>query len=198
MKWVYKVKFNPKGEVTRHKARLMVKGFLQKEGTNFDKVFTPVARIETIRLVVGLANMNNWQMCRMDVKCAFLNAPLEEEVYVAQPAGFMKHGEERKVYRLHKALYGLKQAPRAWNKKIYGFLREKEFVKCKSEHGVYVRRNKSELLILCLYVDDLLIIGSCKKGIEDFKGDSIRNSKCQILVTFHISLASNSTRVVEV
>ena len=75
------------------------------------------------------------------------------------------------MYRLHKAMYGLKQAPRAWNKKIYSFLREKEFVKCITEHGVYVRRSNSELLILCLYVDDLLITGSCKSEIEDFKGD---------------------------
>ena len=68
-------------------------------------------------------------------------------------------------------MYGLKQALRVWNKKIDGFIREKEFVKCKNEHGVCVRRSKSELLILCLYVDDLLITGSCKKEIEDFKGD---------------------------
>ena len=134
----------------------------------------------------------------MDVKCAFLNGPLDEEVYVKQPVGFVKHDEERKVYRLHKALYGLKQAPRAWNKKIDSFLREKEFVKCTTEHGVYVRRSKSKLLILCLYVDDLLITGSCKSEIEDFKVISARNSKCLIWVRFHISLASNSTRAVEV
>ena len=113
VKWVYKVKLNPKGEVTRHKARLVAKGFLQKEGIDFDEVFAPVARIETIRLVVGLANMNNWHTCQMDVKCAFLNGPLDEEVYVEQPVGFVKRGQEKKVYRLHKALYGLKQAPRA-------------------------------------------------------------------------------------
>ena len=107
----------------------------------------------------------------MDVNCAFLNGPLDEEVYVKQQVGFVKHNEEKKVYMLHKALYGLKQAPRAWNKKIDNFLREKEFVKCTTQHGVYVRRNNSELLILCLYVDDLLITGSYKKEIEDFKGD---------------------------
>ena len=72
---------------------------------------------------------------------------------------------------LHKALYGLKQARRAWNKKINSFLREKEFMKFKYEHEVYVRRSKSELLILCLYIDDLLITGSCKKEVENFKGD---------------------------
>ena len=90
----------------------MAKGFLQKEGIDFDEVFAPVARIETIRLVVGLANMNNWQMCQMDVKCAFLNGPLEEEVYIAQPAGFVKQEEERKVYKLQKSMYGLKQVIR--------------------------------------------------------------------------------------
>jgi hypothetical protein len=115
--------------------------------------------------------MNNWQMRQMNVKFSFLNGPLEEEVYVAQPVGFVKLGEERKVYRLHKALYELKQAPRAWNKKIDSFLREKKFVKCTIEHGVYVRRSNNELLILCLYVDDLLITASCKKEIKDFKGD---------------------------
>ena len=107
----------------------------------------------------------------MDVKCAFLNRPLDEDVYVKQPVRFVKHNKERKVYRLHKSLYGLKQAPRAWNKKIDSFLREKEFMKCTTEHGVYVRRSNSKFLILCLYVDDLLITGSCKKEIEDFKGD---------------------------
>src|SRR3954471_12122129 len=158
-------------------ARLVAKGFLQKEGIDFDEVFAPVARIETIRLVVGLANMNNWHMCQMDVKCAFLNGPLDEEVYVAQPAGFVKHEEERKVYRLHKALYGLKQAPRAWNKKIDSFLREKEFMKCTTNPGVYIRRSKSELFILCFYVVDLLITSSCKKEIKDFIDDLCKEFK---------------------
>ena len=89
-KWVYKVKMNPKGEVTRHKARLVAKGFLQKEGIDFDEVIAPVARIKTIRVVVGLANMNNWNICQMDVKCEFLNGPLDKEVYVPKLVGFVK------------------------------------------------------------------------------------------------------------
>ena len=113
----------------------------------------------------------------MDAKCAFLNGPLDEEVYVKQPVRFVKHNKERKLYKLHKTMYGLKQAPRAWNKKIDSFLREKKFVKCTTKHGVYVRRINSELLILCLYVDDLLITGSCKKEIEDFKGDLSKEFK---------------------
>ena len=107
------MKTNSKGEVTRYKARLVAKGFLQKEGIDFDEVFAPVSRIETIRLVVGLAEINSWHICQMDVKCAFLNGPLDEEVYVKQPVGFVKQGKERMVYWLYKALYGLKQAPRA-------------------------------------------------------------------------------------
>src|ERR1051325_5627840 len=95
VKWVYKVTMNPKGEVIRHKARLVAKGFLQKEGIDFDEVFAPVARIKTIILVIGLAEINSWNICQMDVKCAFLNGPLEKEVYVKHPVGFVKHYEER-------------------------------------------------------------------------------------------------------
>src|SRR4051812_3825602 len=124
MKWVYKVKCNPKGEVIRHKAGLVEKGIIKKEGIDFDEVFAHIPKIKTIRLVVGLANMNNWHMCRMVVKCAFLNGPLDKEVYVSQLVRFVKHDGEIKVYKLHKALYGLKQAPRAWNEKIESFLRE--------------------------------------------------------------------------
>jgi hypothetical protein len=80
VKWVYKTKMNPQGEVTRYKARLVAKGFLQKEGIDYEEVYAPVARIETIRLVVALANINNWSIHQMDVKCAFLNGPLSEEV----------------------------------------------------------------------------------------------------------------------
>jgi hypothetical protein len=95
VKWVYKVKLNSKGEITRHKARLVARGFLQKQGIDFNEVFAPVARMETIRLVTAIANYNNWSMHQMDVKCAFLNGPLDEEVYVTQPPinitnGFMK------------------------------------------------------------------------------------------------------------
>lgn len=99
----------------------------------------------------------------MDVKCAFLNDPINEEVCGIQSVGFVKHDQERKVYMLHKSLYGLKQAPRAWNRWF--------FKKCTTEHDVYIGRGRSELPTLCLYVDDLLITGSCKKEIEYSKHD---------------------------
>ena len=113
LKWVYKVKKDAHGEVLKHKARLVAKGYVQQHGIDYDEVFTPVAR-----LMLALAASAGWQVHHMDVKSAFLNRELEEEVYVSQPPGFTVDGKEHLVLRLHKALYGLKQAPRAWNTKL--------------------------------------------------------------------------------
>ncbi|GKV24984.1 hypothetical protein SLEP1_g34508 [Rubroshorea leprosula] len=125
---------------------------------------------ETIRLIVGLVAQNQWKIHQMDVKSAFLNGPLEEEVYVKQPPGFMKQGSEDKVYRLKKALYGLKQAPRAWNKCVDSFFLQAGFEKCPSEHALYVKINNfGDILLLCLYVDDLIFISNNPTMIEDFK-----------------------------
>ncbi|GAU51473.1 hypothetical protein TSUD_95880 [Trifolium subterraneum] len=170
VKWIYKLKLRPNGEIAKCKARLVARGFLQKAGIDFNEVYAPVARLETIRIVVAIAAYNGWKMHQLDVKSAFLNGPLEEEVYVKQPPGFEVKGQEQKVYRLRKALYGLKQAPRAWNKRIDGFLIKIGFTKCVSEHGVYVKGlSKLDHIILCLYVDDLLITGANEKEIVKFK-----------------------------
>ena len=170
VKWVYKLKLKPDGEIAKFKARLVAKGFLQRPGLDYDEVFAPVARIETVRLVIALASYHQWRMQQMDVKSAFLNGPLTEEVYVMQPRGFKVKGQEEKVYRLHKALYGLKQAPRAWNKRIDAFLIQKGFTKCTIEYGIYTRgKTIDEMLIICLYVEDLLITGSSNEEINMFK-----------------------------
>jgi hypothetical protein len=132
VKWVFKLKLNPDGSVAKYKARLVARGFLQREGLDYSEVYSPVARIETVRLVVALANARNWPMYHLDVKSAFLNGPLEEVVYVTQPPGFVSNEKKHMVYRLKKALYGLKQAPRAWNKRIDEFLVKQGFKKCKS------------------------------------------------------------------
>lgn len=114
-------------------------------------------------------------MHHMDVKSAFLNGPLEEEVYVSQPPGFEIKGSEEKVYRLNKALYGLKQAPRAWNRRIDGFLMKLGFLKCTTEHGVYIKgSNTTNLTVVCLYVDDLLVTGNNETEIANFKGEMMR------------------------
>ncbi|KAG9454135.1 hypothetical protein H6P81_007039 [Aristolochia fimbriata] len=108
VKWVYKTNTNQEGKVEKHKARLVTKGYKQKFGVDYEEVFAHVARIDTIRLLIALAVQNRWKIYQMDVKSAFLNGYLEEEVYVEQPPGYEKKGEEEKVYRLKKALYGLK------------------------------------------------------------------------------------------
>ncbi|KAF0899665.1 hypothetical protein E2562_021364 [Oryza meyeriana var. granulata] len=116
--WVYKVKKNAAGEAIKHKARLVAKGYVQQPGVDFDEVFVPVARIESVRLLLALAAQEGWPVHHMDVKSAFLNGELVEEVYIRQPPGFTVVGHENKVLRLDKALYGLRQAPRAWNAKL--------------------------------------------------------------------------------
>ena len=125
--------------------------------------------METIRLVVALACNQGWSTFYLDVKSSFLNGPLEEEIYVTQPPGFVIQKEASKVYRLHKALYGLKQAPRAWNKKIDSYLVELGFVKCKSEYGVYVQVVTQDITIICLYIDDFLVTGNSLKNLSKFK-----------------------------
>ena len=144
--------------------------FLQKPRVDYKEVFAPVARIETIRLVVALASKNNWSLFHLDVKLAFLNKPFNEIVFVTYPSGFEIKGKEKKVYKLHKALYDLKQAPRSWNLKIDSFLTNYEFLRCGVEHSVYYKRGvESSKVLICLYVDDLLVIGSDHNEIEKFK-----------------------------
>ena len=108
VKWVYKLKKNAKGKVERYKARLVVKGYSQRQGIDYDEVFAPVAHLEIIRLLISLAALNQWRIFQMDVKFAFLNGYFEEELYVEQPIGYVVKGQEDKVLKLKKALYGLK------------------------------------------------------------------------------------------
>jgi hypothetical protein len=123
-----------------------------------------------VRLLISLAAHHSWKIYQLDVKSAFLYGVLEEEVYVEQPEGFISQGEENKVYRLKKALYGLKQAPRAWNARIDHYLQQNGFIKCLYEHSVYMKTDdKGDFLILCLYMDDLLFIGSSEKMFVEFK-----------------------------
>lgn len=196
VKWVYKVKLNPDGGVNKYKARLVAKGFLQRPGIDFGEVFAPVARIETVRMVIAFASWHNWSMYHMDVKSAFLNGPLDEEVFVDQPQGFAVKGQESKVYKLNKALYGLKQAPRAWNKRIDSFLIEVGFVKCISEHGVYVKTAADhKVLIVCLYVDDLLVTGNCEADIGVFKSQMMNEFEMTDLgvLSYFLGLEFNKT-----
>ncbi|GJT98735.1 putative RNA-directed DNA polymerase [Tanacetum coccineum] len=171
LKWVYKVKRDPSGKILKHKARIVAKGYVQKQGIDYDEVFAPVARIETVRVILALSGSNGWRVHHLDVKSAFLNGALEEEVYVSQPEGYVKRGEVNKVYKLSKALYGLKQAPRAWNACLDKYLKSLGFTRCAQEYSVYTKKEGENILIIGVYVDDLLVTGNCHKSIQDFKKD---------------------------
>jgi hypothetical protein len=147
LKWVFKQKKDESGAVIKNKARLVAKEYVQQVGIDFDEVFAPVARMESVRLVLALATDEGWEVHHMDVKTAFLNGELSEEVYVQQPEGFVTTGEQHKVLRLRQALYGLRQAPRAWYEKLDGTLRKLDFIQSEHEHAIYCRGGGGRQLI---------------------------------------------------
>ncbi|GJY59192.1 ribonuclease H-like domain, reverse transcriptase, RNA-dependent DNA polymerase [Tanacetum coccineum] len=169
LKWVFKTKKDANGNIIKHKARLVAKGYIQQHGIDFEEVFAPVARMETIRLLLAIAANNKWEVHHLDVKSAFLHGDLKEEVYVTQPEGFIKRQDNGKVYRLIKALYGLRQAPRAWNIKLDNTLKSLDFKKCALEQAIYTKKSKDSILLIGVYVDDLIITGTPKKEIDKFK-----------------------------
>ncbi|GAU22710.1 hypothetical protein TSUD_138340 [Trifolium subterraneum] len=170
VKWFYKTKYNEKGEVEKHKARLVAKGYSQRHGVDYNEVFAPVARWDTIRVILALAAKENWKVFQLHVKSAFLHGELTEDIYVEQALGYPK-GNENNVYKLKKkTLYGLKQAPRAWYSKIETYFTLEQFEKCSHEHTLFVKYgSNSKILIVSLYVDDLICTGNDVHMIYGFK-----------------------------
>ena len=119
LKWIFKLKKNPQGKVIKHKARLVVKGYSQRKGIDYEEVYALVVCFETIRILIALVALKEWQIHHLDVKSAFLNGEIREFIDVKQPEGFLVKGKEGHVFRLKKALYGLKQAPRDWYFKLH-------------------------------------------------------------------------------
>jgi hypothetical protein len=169
LKWVYKAKKDTADNISKYKGRLVAKGYVQQQGVDFDEVFALVARLESVRLLLAHAANEGWAVHQMDVKSAFLNGELLEEVYVQQPPGFVLKGHEGKVLRLVKALYGLRQAPRAWYSKLDGALLQLGFRRSSSEHAVYFRGAGTRRLVIGVYVDDLVITGGNQGDIDQFK-----------------------------
>ncbi|GJW86037.1 retrovirus-related pol polyprotein from transposon TNT 1-94 [Tanacetum coccineum] len=148
LKWIYKVKLDELGGILKNKAWLVARGYCQEEGIDFEESFAPVARLEAIRIFLAFATHMNMVVYQIDVKTAFLNDNLREEVYVSQPGGFMDPDNPNHVYKLKKALYGLKQAPRAWYNMLSSFLLSQDFSKGSVDLTLFIRREGKELLLI--------------------------------------------------
>ena len=167
-KWIFKNKTNEEGVITRNKARLVAQGYTQIEGVDFDETFAPVARLESIRLLLGVACILKFKLYQMDVKSAFLNGYLNEEVYVEQPKGFVDPTHPDHVYRLKKALYGLKQAPRAWYERLTEFLTQQGYRKGGIDKTLFVKQDAENLMIAQIYVDDIVFGGMSNEMLRHF------------------------------
>ena len=165
-KWVLKTKCNADGSLTRRKARLVARGFSQKEGQDFFETFSPVARYESVRCLLSLAASEDMELLQFDVKTAFLNGSLEETVFMEQPPGY-GDGTQR-VCKLHRSLYGLKQSPRTWNKRFIDFMRKQGFEPVPEDPCIFMRNSNAGRMIVALYVDDGLVAASNKKEARVF------------------------------
>ncbi|GJS78665.1 putative ribonuclease H-like domain-containing protein [Tanacetum coccineum] len=168
-KWVYRNKKDERGIVVRNKARLVAQGYTQEGGIDYDEVFSPVARIEAIRLFFAYALFKDFVVYQMDMKSAFLYGKIEEEVYVCQPPGFEDPEFPNKVYMVEKALYGLHQALRAWYETLSTYLFNNGFQRGQIDKTLFIKRIKSDIILVQVYVDDI-IFGSTKKELcTDFE-----------------------------
>jgi len=167
-KWVFRNKRDEHGVIVRNKARLVAQGYNQEEGIDYEETFAPVARLESIRMLLAFASHKEFILYQMDVKSAFLNGYIVEEVYVEQPPGFQDHKYPNYVFKLKKALYGLKQAPRAWYDRLSKFLLQNGFSIGKVDTTLFTKTKGVDLIIVQIYVDDI-IFGSTNVSLcEEF------------------------------
>ncbi|KAG7599440.1 Ribonuclease H-like superfamily [Arabidopsis suecica] len=167
-KWIFKNKSDEEGNIIRNKARLVAQGYTQVEGLDYDETFAPVARLECIRFLLGTSCGMGFKLQQMDVKSAFLNGIIQEEVYVEQPKGFESLEFPDHVFKLEKALYGLKQAPRAWYERLTTFLTVEGYVRGSVDKTLFVKRDSHGMIIIQIYVDDIVFGGTSDKLVKSF------------------------------
>ncbi|KAK9824528.1 hypothetical protein WJX72_011105 [[Myrmecia] bisecta] len=168
VKWVCKIKKDANGSIERYKARLVAKGFRQREGVDYDEVFAPVSKHATLRALLAIVASRDMQLHHLDIKTAFLNGELEEDVWVEQPAGYQE-GEPGMACHLNRALYGLRQAPRAWHLKLKEELAAMGFTTCDADAALFVRKGDKGNTYLLIYVDDILIASDTEREVESVK-----------------------------
>ncbi|KAI3780168.1 hypothetical protein L2E82_10129 [Cichorium intybus] len=168
-KWIFKKTTDMDGKVHTFKARLVVKGFTQTPGVDYDETFSPVAKIKSIRIMLAIAAFHDYEIWQMDVKTAFLNGKLTEDVYMNQPEGFVDARYPNKMCKLERSIYGLKQASRSWNLCFHEKVKEFGFSRSEDESCVYVKASGSIVTFLVLYVDDILLMGNDIPTLQDVK-----------------------------
>ncbi|GJZ31599.1 putative ribonuclease H-like domain-containing protein [Tanacetum coccineum] len=193
----FQLQKDERGVVVRNKARLVAQGYIQEEGIDYDKVFALVARIEAIRLFLAYASFMGFIVYQMDVKSAFLYGTIEEEVYVCQPPSFEDPQFPDKVYKVEKALYGLHQAPRAWYETLSTYLIENGFRRGTIDKTLFIKKDKGDILLVQVYVDDI-IFGSTKKSLcDEFEGLMHKRFQMSSMgeLTFFLGLQTTSTPI---
>ncbi|KAK8670697.1 hypothetical protein V6N13_037315 [Hibiscus sabdariffa] len=168
-KWVFKKKTDMDGNVLTYKGRLVAKGYRQIHGIDYDETFSPVAMFKSIRILLAIDAFHDYEIWQMDVKTAFLNGKLEEDVYMTQPEGFVTPENAGKVCKLQRSIYGLKQASRSWNLRFNDAIKEFGFIRNEDEPCVYKKFSGSIVSFLILYVDDILIIGNDIPTLQSVK-----------------------------
>jgi hypothetical protein len=178
---LWKNKEGENGEVVRNKSRLVAQGYSQKEGIDYEETFAPVAHLEAIRILLAFSVAKGFKLYQMDVKSAFLNGFLVEEVFMKQPPGFEGAEFIHMVYRLRKELYGLKQAPHAWYGRLRGFLFSKGFEMGKVDKTLFLLRQGDDILIVQIYVDDIVFGGSSHSLVVRFAEDMSKEFKMSMM-----------------
>ena len=193
-KWVYRVKRTSSGEISRYKARLVAQGFAQKPGIDFTETFAPVAKTDSIRLLLAFAAANNFEIHQVDVKSAFLNGKLEETIYMCQPKGFVAKGKEDWVWQLCQTLYGLRQSGRVWYQKLRDALLELGFKPSAADPCVFIRSLDGNLSIIFTHVDDLGLICNSVNQVVWLKGELAKYFPISDLGEVHHLLGIKVTR----
>uniref|UniRef100_A0A2N9FEK0 Reverse transcriptase Ty1/copia-type domain-containing protein n=1 Tax=Fagus sylvatica TaxID=28930 RepID=A0A2N9FEK0_FAGSY len=165
-KWVYKLKHNSDGSISRYKAKLVAKGFHQQYGVDYAKTFSPVVKPPTVRLVISLVVSLNWPLRQLDVRNAFLHGSLQEEVYMQQPPGYVQPDHPNLVCKLHKSLYGLKQAPRAWFESFTGQLLHLGFTASSVDNSLFIFHDKHIIAYLLFYMDNIVITSNTPSYLD--------------------------------
>ena len=187
-KWIFKTKCTSDGKVERYKARLVTKGYTQKPGEDYDETFSPVVRYSSIRTLLAFAVQNGMIIHQMDVVTAFLNGTLDEDIYMEQPPGYIKKGEEHLVCKLKRSLYGLKQSSRCWNTVFKQYMESINFKQCTADPCIFVTGEEADLTIVAVYVDDLIVIAKTPETIKKIKESLAARFKIKDLGKLHYCL----------